>query len=51
MGITGEQLKLDCTDDCTSCPCPVCDQARLDHWADQQFDDAREARIEWDKEA
>jgi len=39
-----------CTEDYTSCECIVCDQSRRDHWADQQFDDARDARMEWDKE-
>ena len=45
------RVHVGCTGDYTSCDCKTCDQSRRDHWADQQFEQAREARTAWDKEA
>lgn len=35
---------IGCTEDYTSCECPVCEQVRLDHWADQLEQEAMEER-------
>ena len=34
----------ECDGEYQSCPCAAHEQARLDHWADQQMDEQREAR-------
>lgn len=34
----------ECDGEYQSCPCAAHEQARLDHWADQQFEEQREAR-------
>ena len=41
---TEPEEAADCTGEYTSCRCESCDRARMDHWADQQMDEAREAR-------
>jgi len=39
-----ERIYPACTGDYTSCACQVCDESRRDHWADQQYQDGKDAR-------
>ena len=41
-----ERERVTCTGEYTSCPCDACDQARMDHWADQQMDEERDGYLE-----